>query len=88
MHPIILSLYNLAVGGGKISCMNHHTLKSIYERRNARTAAGGNSIATDFKYHVFAPMGRFQLDLFNLPSFSTVFPSNSCCFCPVGLSLL
>ena len=24
----------------------------------------------------------------NLPLFSTVFPSNSCCFCPVGLSLL
>ena len=23
-----------------------------------------------------------------LPLFSTVFPSNSCCFCPVGLSLL
>ena len=25
---------------------------------------------------------------FNLPLFSTVFPSNSSCFCPVGLSLL
>ena len=24
----------------------------------------------------------------NLPLFSTVLPSNSCCFCPVGLSLL
>ena len=24
----------------------------------------------------------------NLPLSSTVFPSNSCCFCPVGLSLL
>ena len=24
----------------------------------------------------------------NLPLFSTVFPSNSCCFCPIGLSLL
>ena len=28
------------------------------------------------------------LELINLPLFSTVFPSNSCCFCPVGLSLL
>ena len=24
----------------------------------------------------------------NLPLFSTILPSNSCCFCPVGLSLL
>ena len=24
----------------------------------------------------------------NLPLFSTVFPSNSCCFCPVGLSFV
>ena len=24
----------------------------------------------------------------NLPLFSTAFPSNSCCFCPVGLLLL
>ena len=24
----------------------------------------------------------------NLPLFSTVLPPNSCCFCPVGLSLL
>ena len=27
-----------------------------------------------FKYHVFAPMGRFQLDI-NLPLFSTVVPA-------------
>ena len=40
-----------------------------------------------FKYHVFASMERFQLELIYL-FFSTVFPSNSCCFCPVGLSLL
>ena len=34
-----------------------------------------------FKYHVFVPIGRFQLELIYLPF-------NSCCFCPVGLSLL
>ena len=40
-----------------------------------------------FKYHVFAPMGRFQLELIYL-----YFPPSShliyVCFCPVGLSLL
>ena len=35
------------------------------------------------KYHVFAPMGRFQFKI-NLPLFSTVVPSNMC-FCPVML---
>ena len=39
------------------------------------------------KYHVFAPMGRFQLELSYL-----YFPPSShqiyVCFCPVGLSLL
>ena len=38
------------------------------------------------KYHVFAPMGRFQLELIYL-----YFPPSShlvyLCFCPVGLSL-
>ena len=40
-----------------------------------------------FKYHVFAPMGRFQLELIYLyfpPSSQLVY----LCFCPVGLSLL
>ena len=40
-----------------------------------------------FKYHIFAPMGRFQLELIYL-----YFPPSShliyVCFCPVGLSLL
>ena len=40
-----------------------------------------------FKYHVFAPMGRFQLE-----SIYLYFPPSSqllhLCFCPVGLSLL
>ena len=39
------------------------------------------------KYHVFAPLGRFQLELIYL-----YFPPSSLlvylCFCPVGLSLL
>ena len=39
------------------------------------------------KYHVFAPMGRFQLE-----SIYLYFPPSSqllyLCFCPVGLSLL
>ena len=43
--------------------------------------------ANTFKYHVFAPMGRFQLELIYL-----YFPPSShlidVCFCPVGLSLL
>ena len=37
----------------------------------------GVNITNTFKYHVFAPMGRFQLELIYL-----YFPSNSCCFCP------
>ena len=40
-----------------------------------------------FKFHVFAPMGRFQFELIYL-----YFPPSShliyVCFCPVGLSLL
>ena len=39
------------------------------------------------KYHVFAPMGRFQLEsiyLYFPPSSQLVY----LCFCPVGLSLL
>ena len=39
------------------------------------------------KYNVFAPMGRFQLELIYLyypPSSQLVY----LCFCPVGLSLL
>ena len=39
------------------------------------------------KYHVFAPMGRFQLEIIYLyfpPSSQLVY----LCFCPVGLSLL
>ena len=38
-----------------------------------------------FKYHVLH--GKISI-IINLPLFSTVLPSNSCCFCPVGLSLL
>ena len=40
-----------------------------------------------FKYHVFAPMGRFQLEIIYLyfsPSFHITVGS----FCPVGFSLL
>ena len=39
-----------------------------------------------FKYHVFAPMGRFQLELIYLYSPSS-FHLTVGCFCPVGLSL-
>ena len=46
-----------------------------------------NRIFNTFKYHVFAPMGRFQLE-----SIYLYFPPSSqllhLCFCPVGLSLL
>ena len=45
------------------------------------------NITDTFKYHVFAPMGRFQLELICLyfpPSFHLIVG----CFCPVGLSLL
>ena len=40
-----------------------------------------------FKYHVFAPMGRFQLELIYL-DFPLSFHLTVGCFCPVGLSLL
>ena len=47
----------------------------------------GKLILNTFKYHVFAPMGRFQLE-----SIYLYFPPSSqllyLCFCPVGLSLL
>ena len=34
-----------------------------------------------FKYHVYAPMGRFQLELiYYFAYFSTVVPSNICVF--------
>ena len=46
-----------------------------------------NADVNTFKYNVFAPMGRFQLELIYL-----YFPPSSHltvgCFCPVGLSLL
>ena len=38
-----------------------------------------------FKYHVFAPMGRFQLELIYL-YFPPSFHLTVGCFCPVGLS--
>ena len=44
-------------------------------------------VINTFKYHVFAPMGRFQLELIYLyfsPSSHQIYV----CFCPVGLSLL
>ena len=40
-----------------------------------------------FKYHVVAPMGRFQLELIYL-YFPPSFHLTVGCFCPVGLSLL
>ena len=39
------------------------------------------------KYHVFAPMGRFQLELIYL-YFPPSFHLTVGCFCPVGLSML
>ena len=47
----------------------------------------GQNMFNTFKYHVFAPIGRFQLELIYLyfpPSFHLTVGS----FCPVGLSLL
>ena len=49
-------------------------------------------VINTFKYHVFAPMHRdgkisVRINL-RVPLFSTVLPSNSYCFCPVGLLLL
>ena len=44
-------------------------------------------IQCTFKYHVFAPMGRFQLELIYL-YFPPSFHLTVGCFCPVGLSLL
>ena len=49
--------------------------------------SSNNFIVNTKKYHVFAPMGRFQLELIYLyfpPSSQLVY----LCFCPVGLSLL
>ena len=47
----------------------------------------GVLLMNTFKYHIFEPMGRFQLELIYL-----YFPPSShliyVCFCPVGLSLL
>ena len=46
-----------------------------------------NIFVNTFKYHVFAPMGRFQLELIYLYS-PLSFHLRVDCFCPAGLSLL
>jgi hypothetical protein len=47
------------------------------------TTVNNHVVVNTKKYHVFAPMGRFQLVYFP-PSSNLVY----LCFCPVGLSLL
>ena len=57
------------------------------QERNTQRWMGRHTYIDTFKYHVFAPMGRFQLELIYLcfpPSFHLIYV----CFCPVGLSLL
>ena len=51
-----------------------------------RVVFGRPLFLNTFKYHVFAPMGRFQLELIYL-YFSPSFHLTVGCFCPVGLSL-
>ena len=42
----------------------------------------------DFRQYEYCILKITSTFRINLPLFSIVVPSNSCCFCPVGLSLL
>ena len=44
-----------------------------------------NILINTFKYHVFAPMGRFQLELIYLFYFPPSSHQIYVCFCPAGL---
>ena len=64
-------------------CMKHYTNQSEKKLVVCKVVLGINTK----KYHLFAPMGRFQLEsiyLYFPPSSQLVY----LCFCPVGLSLL
>ena len=41
-----------------------------------------------FQNHFIPLLKHYKIFRINLPLFSTVLPSNSCCFCHVGLSFL
>ena len=59
----------------------------LTEKENSDDEVDDHGSIDTFKYHVFAPMGRFQLEsiyLYFPPSFHLTVG----CFCPVGLSLL
>ena len=58
-----------------------------YDNFERKKKIQASLVINTFKYYVFAPMGRFQLEFIYL-----CFPPSShqiyVCFCPVGLSLL
>ena len=70
-----------------ISKLKEISFKVIMPHGSSQTNNWIKSVINTKKYHVFAPMGRFQLEVIYL-----YFPPSShlvyLCFCPVGLSLL
>ena len=86
---------------GKISSLRrekNRTLVYLLTQRNQYFRSGCSSDSSVRTYFCLSFFYGIFLDLqlifdnivanINLPLFSTVLPSNSCCFCPVGLSLL
>ena len=66
----------------------HQFIRCYLSKQNINILIVNGQLKFDTKkYHVFAPMGRFQLELIYLyfpPSSQLVY----LCFCPVGFSLL
>ena len=63
----------------------------VQEDIKCRLKAGNScyySVHTLLSLKTFKYLGSLVTVRINLPLFSTVLPSNICCFCPVGLSLL
>ena len=86
----IVIYWTILINSIKLFDQLYHAI-SFPKRLNSKSINGKFAkhpvLINTFKYHVFAPMGRFQLHLIYL-----YFPPSShliyVCFCPVGLSLL
>ena len=89
LRNIIQNNSNTTQNTNRWSNKEHSAMKydSTIDYRNDPAISIGSPTINTFKYHVFAPMGRFQLELIYLyfpPSLHLIVG----CFCPVGLSLL
>ena len=75
----------MALGATSVKLTSPTDEQMVVRRDNVISKA--RILINTFKCHVFAPMGRFQLELIYL-YFPPSFHLTVCCFCPVGLSLL